>query len=204
MSAFLYEVLRKYPRHISSPYVFCGPDGTSSHDIRTSSESTLKKAALPHIRIHDLRHTFASHLVMAGVDIPTVQKLMGNKTIQTTMRYAHLAPGHLKAAVERLSFYSQRDTSAQPRHCPNRAWFLSDFSYLSSLKGGSTSQVKSVYRSLFTSISGIGSNALYPSNGSRPPKRSCVTVTELIILLNTRNGWWTPNGHQGPKAKKST
>jgi integrase len=51
---------------------------------------------------HDLRHTFASRLVMAGVDIRTVQELMGHKTIQITMRYAHLAPAHQLEAVQRL------------------------------------------------------------------------------------------------------
>jgi integrase len=51
---------------------------------------------------HCLRHTFASRLVMAGVDLRTVQELMGHKSIMTTMRYAHLAPAHRANAVERL------------------------------------------------------------------------------------------------------
>jgi len=54
-------------------------------------------------KIHTLRHTFASHLVMSGVDLPTVQKLMGHADIQTTMIYAHLAPDHLADAVNKLS-----------------------------------------------------------------------------------------------------
>ena len=49
-----------------------------------------------------LRHTFASRLAMAGVDLRTLAELMGHKTIQMTMRYAHLAPAHNLAAVERL------------------------------------------------------------------------------------------------------
>jgi len=49
------------------------------------------------------RHTFATRLVMAGVDLYTVKTLLGHKTIQMTMRYAHLAPGHLKQAVEVLA-----------------------------------------------------------------------------------------------------
>ena len=52
---------------------------------------------------HCLRHTFASPLVMAGVDLRTVQELMGHKTIAMTCRYAHLAPSHKLAAVERLT-----------------------------------------------------------------------------------------------------
>lgn len=51
---------------------------------------------------HGNRHTFASRLVMAGVDLRTVQELGGGKTLKMVQRYAHLAPGHLHAAVERL------------------------------------------------------------------------------------------------------
>jgi len=49
-----------------------------------------------------LRHTFVSHLVMRGVDLRTVAKLMGLRDIKMTMGYAHLAPGHLQAAVDGL------------------------------------------------------------------------------------------------------
>jgi len=54
--------------------------------------------------IHTFRHSFASHLIMSGVDLPTVQKLMGHSDIETTMIYAHLAPEHLKGAVDKLDF----------------------------------------------------------------------------------------------------
>jgi integrase len=51
---------------------------------------------------HDLRHTFASHLVMAGVDITTVSKLLGHKSLTMTLRYSHLAPSHMVKAVDIL------------------------------------------------------------------------------------------------------
>ncbi len=70
---------------------------------------------------HCLRHTFASRLVMAGVDIRTVQELMGHKTIVTTMRYAHLAPGHQSEAVERLVSSTSTTTSTKQSEGQNEA-----------------------------------------------------------------------------------
>jgi len=61
-----------------------------------------KRAGLKDPHIHDLRHTFGSHLVMAGVDLATVSALMGHTKITTTMRYAHLAPKHVADAVAKL------------------------------------------------------------------------------------------------------
>jgi integrase len=63
----------------------------------------VRKAGLGDFTWYCLRHTFASRLAMAGVDLRTVAELMGHKTIQMTMRYAHLALAHNLAAVERLT-----------------------------------------------------------------------------------------------------
>jgi len=65
-------------------------------------EPVIRKAKIADFHWHDLRHTFASKLTMAGVDLRTVQELMGHKTIAMTVRYSHLAPKHTLAAVERL------------------------------------------------------------------------------------------------------
>jgi site-specific recombinase XerD len=65
-------------------------------------EPAIRKAGVAEFTWYCLRHTFASRLVMAGVDLRTIAELMGHKTIQMTMRYAHLAPAHKLAAVERL------------------------------------------------------------------------------------------------------
>jgi len=65
-------------------------------------EDAVMRAGIKDFTWHDLRHTFASRLIMAGVDLRTVQELMGHKTIQMTCRYAHLASSHQLAAVERL------------------------------------------------------------------------------------------------------
>jgi site-specific recombinase XerD len=63
----------------------------------------LDRAGIRDFRWHDLRHTFASRLVMRGVDIRTVQELMGHKTLALTQRYSHLSPAHKLDAVQRLT-----------------------------------------------------------------------------------------------------
>jgi site-specific recombinase XerD len=65
-------------------------------------EPAIKKARIRAFSWHCLRHTFASRLVMAGVDLRTVQELLGHKSVAMTVRYSHLAPKHTLAAVERL------------------------------------------------------------------------------------------------------
>lgn len=66
-------------------------------------EQAVAKANVPEFTWHCLRHTFASRLVMAGVDLRTVQELMGHRTLAMTCRYAHLAPQHQLGAVEKLA-----------------------------------------------------------------------------------------------------
>ena len=63
----------------------------------------LKQAKIHDFNWHDLRHTFASRLVMSGVDVFTVSKLLRHGSVTTTQRYAHLTAAHLQAAVEQLA-----------------------------------------------------------------------------------------------------
>jgi integrase len=62
-------------------------------------EPAIEEAKIDDFTWHCLRHTFASRLVMKDVNLTTVRELMGHKSIQMTLRYAHLAPKHLAAAV---------------------------------------------------------------------------------------------------------
>lgn len=83
-------------------FIFRNTKGEQLRATRDWFEPAVAKAGLTDYTWHCNRHTFASRLVMAGVDIRTVAQLMGHSTIQMTMRYAHLAPEHNAAAVERL------------------------------------------------------------------------------------------------------
>jgi integrase len=82
--------------------VFCSRQGTPYRSFRTAFERAVRLAGVADFTFHDLRHTFASRLVMAGVDLPTVKELLGHKDISMTMRYAHLSNTHKQAAVKKL------------------------------------------------------------------------------------------------------
>jgi integrase len=84
-------------------YVFPGAEGERLIDVKTAWKPVLKAASVTGFRFHDLRHTFASRLVMANVDLNTVRELLGHADLKMTLRYAHLAPEHKAAAVATLS-----------------------------------------------------------------------------------------------------
>lgn len=83
--------------------VFPGRKNGAMDNVYKSFRAVLEEAAIPEFRWHDLRHSFASKLVQAGVDLNTVRELLGHADIKMTLRYAHLAPEHKAAAVERIA-----------------------------------------------------------------------------------------------------
>ncbi|MFN8008417.1 MAG: site-specific integrase [Terriglobia bacterium] len=104
MNDAVVQTLKGLPRRIHSPFVFAGrKEGAHMNDLPKYWEEYLKKAKIENFHWHDLRHTFASRLVMAGADLYTVKKLLGHHEIKMTERYAHLAPDYLKGAVDLLT-----------------------------------------------------------------------------------------------------
>jgi len=93
-----------------SPWVFAHPNGERLQSVETAYKWLLKHVGIENFRIHDLRHTCASWLVTAGVQLPAVRDLLGHSSIQMTERYAHLSPENVRAAVCAL------DGVAQNRH----------------------------------------------------------------------------------------
>jgi integrase len=86
--------------------LFCNRDGTPYRSFRSAFERAVRKAGITNFTFHDLRHTFASRLVMAGVDLPTVKELLGHRDIRMTMRYTHLSSDHKQAAVGKLEQFA--------------------------------------------------------------------------------------------------
>jgi integrase len=93
-------VLAQLPKVKDNPYVIVGlKPGQPITDLQRPWRRIRQNARLDHVRIHDLRHTFASNAIQHGIDLPTIGKLLGHTQLQTTMRYAHLADDTLRKAT---------------------------------------------------------------------------------------------------------
>jgi integrase len=92
-------------------YIFLTPKSMKSKRIqnipslhfKSSFETVRAKAGMKDVHLHDLRHTAASHLLMAGVDIRTLAEILGHKTMQMVQRYTHLLNDHKLKAVDRIN-----------------------------------------------------------------------------------------------------
>ena len=98
------EVLEDLPRVPGNPWVFPGKKrGTHQRNINDAWDRIRKRAGLDGVRLHDLRHSFASRALAMGESLSMIGKLLGHTQVQTTARYAHLARESVKASTARVA-----------------------------------------------------------------------------------------------------
>jgi integrase len=94
---------RLWSERCGSPFVFAHAEGANAgepvQDLKKGFHTAVDNAGIEDFRWHDLRHTFASWLVMRGASLRAVAELLGHQTMQMTMRYAHLSPGYLSVEI---------------------------------------------------------------------------------------------------------
>ena len=96
-------ILDRQPRG-ASPFVFPSPYDPTRPRSRNLAlwYRVRREAGIEDVRLHDLRHTHASHAVMNGVPVPVVSRLLGHSNVRITLRYAHLGNREIEAAAERI------------------------------------------------------------------------------------------------------
>jgi integrase len=95
MRQAVYDLLAKMPTRTGRLW----PD----ESIRTAFENAVEAAKVGELTFHDLRHSFASWFVMRGGSLQALREILGHRDIKLTLRYAHLAPGHLRAEIEKTA-----------------------------------------------------------------------------------------------------
>jgi integrase len=111
VSRTLRATIEQLSRRVDTDLVFPSESGRRRTNLRGRFLRALEEAGIEGFVWHDLRHTFASYLVMAGVPLTSVKELMGHKTLAMTLRYAHLAPDFQREAITRLDTYMDTGTS---------------------------------------------------------------------------------------------
>lgn len=102
ISGRLYDTLIAMGPKVGKQYIFAHENGKQYRDIKDGFSNALKRAGIEDFRFHDLRHTFASRLLMKGVDSRIIQALLGQKSQIMTARYTHVPLKTLRQAVDRL------------------------------------------------------------------------------------------------------
>jgi integrase len=118
--AQVFKEIRK-EQGLTSKYIF-NYNSKTIRRVERAFKGALRRAGIQDFKFHDLRHTFASHVIMRGGSLKDVQELLGHKTMTMTLRYSHLSQEHKRKAVNLLngltssvkSDMSQNVTNSQP------------------------------------------------------------------------------------------
>ena len=98
------NVLKALPRERDNPWVVPGAKpGTHMADIDGAWQSIRTQAGLHDVRIHDIRHSFASRALALGEGLPIIGRLLGHRRVETTARYAHVARDSVRESAERIA-----------------------------------------------------------------------------------------------------
>jgi integrase len=114
------EILERRRVEASGAYIFPGSLGAPLQEVRRTWKSACETASVSQVRIHDLRHTFASLVASSGQSLLVVGELLGHSTAQTTKRYAHLYDDSLRSAAELVSMAIGRTPTATPTNASER------------------------------------------------------------------------------------
>ena len=115
------EVLSGLPRKARRPWVILGArSGRHLGDLQPAWERVRERAGLEDVRIHDLRHSFASRALALGESLPMIGKLLGHTQVQTTARYAHLQRDSIKASASRIAGSIGADIRKREAEAPGR------------------------------------------------------------------------------------
>jgi integrase len=90
----------QWARRLQTEFVFCDDGGRRFGQVTRSFQSACKRAGIANFRFHDLRHTFASYYVMRGGSLKALQKILGHKKIEMTMRYSHLSKEFAREEIQ--------------------------------------------------------------------------------------------------------
>lgn len=110
------ELLQNVPRIVGSPYVIPGKKpGRHLIGLPHIWERIRENAKLPGVRLHDLRHSWASSAAQAGLSLPFIGALLGHREISTTNRYVHLMSDPLKQAADKVTAKIDKALKAKPK-----------------------------------------------------------------------------------------
>ena len=113
------RLLARLSRDEDNPWVIAGKKaGSHLTDLQHPWRRIRERAELPDVRIHDLRHSFASRALALGEGLPMIGKLLGHTQVQTTARYAHLARDNVKASAARIGDSIERDLDVSEATSP--------------------------------------------------------------------------------------